>query len=244
MTSDEAKFILSVYRPDGSDAGNAAFCDALKMAGNDPTLGSWFERSRAYDAAVAGKLCEVAPPAGLREAILAGARLSIPRRSEGMSRAWITGLAAAAVLAVVIVSMKTPARPERAGEAFAGFAINDMVTAKHGGHGAPAGALVAELQTVGSKMPGADTLNFEKLRDTGCRTISFSGRDVIEVCFVREGALFHLYVSRREGSPGDVALNAPSFISQAAGAAAVWSDRSFDYALASTAGVEALRRLL
>jgi len=244
MTSDEAKFILSAYRPDGSDAGNAAFGDALRMAGNDPMLGSWFGMSRAHDAAVAAKLREVAPPAGLREAILAGARVSGARRSEGVGRAWIVGLAAAAVLAVVIVTMKAPVRPEPTGAAFAGFAINDMVTAKHGGSGEPAGALIAELQTSGSRIPGAGQIDFDKLRATGCRTISFAGHDVIEVCFVRDGTMFHLYVSRRIEPLGDSEAIGPSFVSQAAGAAAAWSDRSFDYALASTAGTEAIRRLL
>jgi hypothetical protein len=241
MTSDEAKFILSAFRPDGSDSGNAAFADALKMAGDDPMLASWFARSRAHDAAVAGKLREVAPPSGLREAILAGARVSGPRRGEGIGRAWIVGLAAAAVLAIVVVSMKEPVRPGAPAADFAGFAINDMLTAKHGGAGEPTGALVAALQTSGSRMPGAAGIDFERLRETGCRTISFAGRDVIEVCFARDGSLFHLYVSRRVG---DAASAGPSFIAQAAGAAAVWSDASYEYALASTAGTEAIRRLL
>lgn len=244
MTNDEAKFILSAYRPDGSDAGNSAFGEALKMAGNDPMLGSWFGLSRAHDAAVASKLREVSPPAGLREAILAGASVSGPRRSEGLGRAWIVGLAAAAVLAVVIVTMKAPVRPEPARAAFADFAINDVVTGKHGGSGEPAGALVAELQTSGTKMPGAGEIDFDKLRETGCRTLSFAGHDVIEVCFVRDGTLFHLYVSRRLETPGESESTGPSFVSQAAGAAAAWSDRSFDYVLASTAGTEAIRRLL
>jgi len=241
MKSDEAKFILSAFRPDGSDSGNPAFADALRMAASDPMLGSWFERSRAHDAAVAGKLREIAPPAGLREAILAGARVSGPRRGEGIGRAWIAGLAAAAVLAIVIVSMTEPVRPEASGADFAGFAINDMLTAKHGGSGEPAGALVAALQTSGSRMPGADGIDFDRLKETGCRTLRFAGRDVIEVCFARDGTQFHLYVSRRQG---DTEARGPSFIAQAAGAAAVWSDRTFEYALASTAGTEAIRRLL
>jgi hypothetical protein len=214
------------------------------MAGSDPMLGSWFGLSRAHDAAVASKLREISPPPGLREAILAGAKVSSPKRSEGLGRAWIVGLAAAAVLAVVIVTMKAPVRPEPARVAFASFAINDVVAGKHGGTGEPAGALVAELQTSGSRMPGAGQIDFDKLRETGCRTLSFAGHDVIEVCFVRDGTLFHLYVSRRPESSGESEASTPTFIAQAAGAAAEWSDRSFDYVLASTAGTEALRRLL
>jgi hypothetical protein len=92
-------------------------------------------------------------------------------------------------------------------------------------------------------MPGADRIDFDRLKDTGCRTLSFAGHDVIEVCFLRDGALFHLYVYRNDGLGAGIAARGPAFIAQAAGAAAVWSDRRFDYAVATSAGAEALRRL-
>jgi hypothetical protein len=244
MTTDEAKFILSAFRPSGSDTGDAAFGEALRFAGDDPMLGKWFAQSRAHDKAVAAKLGQVAPPAGLREAILAGARAGGSQRRSGLGWGWIAGLAAAAAAAIGIFSMRAPARPDTGASALAGFAISDMVNEKHGGRGEPAGALVAELQTKGARMPGADQIDFEKLRDTGCRTINFAGHDVIEVCFARDGALFHLYVTRRDGPIGDSVARGPSFIAEAAGAAAVWSDKRFDYAVASTAGIEAIRRLL
>jgi hypothetical protein len=244
MTIDEAKFILSAYRPNGSDAGVPAFGDALRMAASDPSLSAWFAQSRAHDAAVAGKLRQIAPPAGLREAILAGAHVSDSQRSHGPGLAWLAGLAAAAALAFVLFSMKAPARPETGAAAFASFAINDMAYEKHGGRGEPASALVAQLETKGARMPGAEQIDFEKLRDTGCRTLNLAGHDVIEVCFSRDGATFHLYVTRRDGPVGDSVARGPSFITEAAGAAAVWSDSRFDYAIASAAGAEAIRRLL
>jgi hypothetical protein len=243
MTTDEAKFILSAFRPSGSDTGDAAFGEALRFAGDDPALGAWFAQSRAHDRAVAGKLAQVAPPPGLREAILAGVRVGDSQRSSGLGWGWIAGLAAAAAVAVGIFSMRAPERPDSGTSAYAGFAINDM-SEKHGGRGEPTGALVAALQVKGSRMPGADQIDFEKLRDTGCRTLNFAGHDVIEVCFVRDGAVFHLYVTRRDGPVSDSVARGPSFIAEAAGAAAVWSDRRFDYAVASKAGLEAIRRLL
>jgi hypothetical protein len=244
MTTDEAKFILSAFRPSGSDSGSDAFGDALRIAGEDPVLGAWFAQSRAHDAAIAGKLRQISPPEGLREAILAGVRVSGSSTSSGLGWGWIASLAAAAAVAIGVFSMRAPAHPESGTTELAGFAINDMVTEKHGGRGEPAGALIAELQTKGAKMPGADQIDFEKLRDTGCRTLNYAGHDVIEVCFARDGALFHLYVTRRDGPLGDSVASGPSFIAQAAGAAAVWSDKRFDYAIASTAGIEAIRRLL
>jgi hypothetical protein len=244
MTNDEAKFILSAFRPNGSDTGNDTFCDALRMAGDDPVLGAWFAQSRAHDTAVAARLRQIAPPPGLREAILAGVKVSGSSSSSGLGWGWIAGLAAAAAVAIGVFSMRAPSHPDSGTTELAGFAINDMVMEQHGGRGEPAGALIAELQTKGARMPGADQIDFEKLRDTGCRTLNFAGHDVIEVCFARDGLVFHLYVTRRDGPLGDSVAKGPSFIAQAAGAAAVWSDRRFDYAIASTAGIEAIRRLL
>lgn len=49
---------------------------AKAQAKGDPALGAWFAREQAHDAAVAGKLRAVVPPAGRREAIVTGARMS------------------------------------------------------------------------------------------------------------------------------------------------------------------------
>jgi len=244
MRTEEAKFILSAYRPSGGDAGNTAFAEALQMAGDDPMMGAWFTLSRAHDAAVAAKLSQVQPPAGLRDAIIAGVRVSGATRSPGLGWGWIGGLAAAAAVAIGILSMRAPAHPETGTTELAGFAINDMLNERHGGHGDPAAALITQLQAPGTRMPGADQIDFEKLRETGCRTLNFAGHDLLEVCFARDGAMYHLYITRRDGPLGDSVAGGPSFISETGGAAAVWSDARFDYAVATTAGVSALRRLL
>jgi hypothetical protein len=242
MTIEEAKFILSAYRPNGRDADLPAFDDALRMAAADPVLANWFARSRALDAAVAEKIRAVEPPSGLREAILAGARAS-RQKGRGVHRVWFAGLAAAAALVAVVFTMKVPSRPTGT-TAFAHFAINDMANERHGGKGEPAGALIAQLETRGARMPTAEQIDFEKLRDTGCRTLNLAGHDVLEVCFSRDGSLFHLYVVRRDGPLGNSVARGPSYVTEAAGAAAVWSDARFDYAVVSTAGVAAIRRLL
>ena len=82
MNNQEAKFILSGYRPNGGDAGDEMFGDALRQAQQDPALAAWFAREQAYDRAVAARLAEIAPPAELRADILAGVRASkrSPRR--------------------------------------------------------------------------------------------------------------------------------------------------------------------
>jgi hypothetical protein len=242
MTTEEAKFILCAYRPSGRDADLPAFEDALRVAATDPALSDWLARSRAHDAVVAGKVREIAPPAGLREAILAGARAGETQRRGGRRRVWIAGLAAAAAFALVVLTMTSPTRPSGA-STFAAFVIGDLAN-EHGGSGAPAGALVGQLEAKGARMPTADQIDFERLRDTGCRTLNLAGHDVLEVCFSRDGTAYHFYVVRRDGPLVDSVAKGPSFVAEAAGAAVVWADKRFDYAIASPAGIAALRRLL
>ena len=78
MNNEEAKFILQGYRPNGADAGDAAFRAALEQVQRDPALREWFARQQAFDAAVSTKLDAVPAPVGLREAILAGGRRVVP----------------------------------------------------------------------------------------------------------------------------------------------------------------------
>jgi len=171
MTTDEAKFILSAFRPSGSDTGDAAFGEALRFAGDDPALGAWFAQSRAHDRAVASKLGQVAPPAGLREAILAGGRVGDSKKSSGLGWGWIAGLAAAAAAAIVVFSTRAPARPDSGASALAGFAISDMVNEKHGGRGEPAGALIEGFEIPDVARHACDVVVLEILADAGQRML-------------------------------------------------------------------------
>jgi len=55
MTNEEAKFILSAFRPNGMEHDNPR--SGTPCAWPEPIpFCQWLERSRAYDSAVAGKL--------------------------------------------------------------------------------------------------------------------------------------------------------------------------------------------
>jgi len=243
MNTAEAKFILAAYRPGGGDEGDPAFAEALRMTSDDPHLGTWFAQARAHDLAVAGKLAQIPPPYGLREAIVAGARVGGRQRRPAAAWGWMAAAAAFAV-AIGLYSFRGVSPGTTATRQLADYAISDMVHGQHGSRGAPSGALVARLQTEGAPMPGAGEIDFENLRETGCRTLNFAGHDLLEVCFARDGAEYHFYVTRRDGPLGDAVAKGPDFVSEASGAAAVWSDGRFDYVIATGAGVAALRRLL
>ncbi|MGJ8655131.1 MAG: hypothetical protein ACSHX6_01670 [Akkermansiaceae bacterium] len=71
MDKQHAKFILQSYRPDGADASNPDFAEALKVAAEDRELGSWLADERAHDAVFAEALSSVDIPEGLRDEIFA-----------------------------------------------------------------------------------------------------------------------------------------------------------------------------
>jgi len=71
MDKKQAQFILHSFRPDGADAADADFTEALQLAVEDRDLGEWLADERATDAAFASALCEAEIPDELRVHILA-----------------------------------------------------------------------------------------------------------------------------------------------------------------------------
>ena len=48
ITNETAKFLLNAYRPNGADAQDPVFRDALEQAARDPELGAWFKEQRGF----------------------------------------------------------------------------------------------------------------------------------------------------------------------------------------------------
>ena len=244
MSNHEAKFILGAYRANGADAGNAMFSAALLQARSDPALGAWFACAQAHDAAVAARLGEIEPPAGLREAILAGARASrTPQPARRFPTRWLALAASVAVLLAATVAF-WPSRATAEPARFAAFAIDDMAHGKHGGHGEAAGALQVLLSQPSTRLSAGLPVDFATLRATGCRTLNFAGHDVLEVCFQRNGAMFHCYIANCADFPGLPANGPATFAQRAQFASASWSDSGRHYVVVSDAGLAAVKQLL
>lgn len=249
MNNQEAKFILGGYRPGGRDAGDKMFCSALEQAKADPMLAAWLARSQAHDVAVAGKLAQIAPPAELRAAILAGARVSKkkPSRAAAVWRhpVWLS-LAAAAVVVLSFSLAVWPNRTEAQVNRLADFALADTAHEIHGGHGPEQGALQTLLGQRTTRLAQGVPVDFATLKATGCRTVQFQGKDVLEVCFMRDGLVFHLYVLRSSDFP-KLPVGAPPAITHRDGlCCASWGDakEQVSYVVVSEAGAQAIRNLL
>lgn len=241
MTNEEAKFILRAYRPNGVDAQDPVFAEALDQANRDPALRAWLEQEQALDRLTAAKLGELAPPRDLRAAILAGARVSQPRRRWTGGPWW---LAAAAVLAVMAAYVARPG--SFGGEPdLARLALGDLARS-HDAHVLPdsLASLQAQFEQGPRVVPSRVDLDLPELRRKGCRTVRLGGREVFELCFQRNGAWFHLYVAPREDFPASGGAAPGRLVSDGAIAATSWSDRNHVYALVTDAGEKMLRQLL
>jgi hypothetical protein len=86
--NEQARLLLSAYRPGGSDAKDPAFVEALAQAQRDPQLRAWLEDSQHFDRAISERLRSLDVPPDLRATILAGVRLSRPPRWWQSPRLW------------------------------------------------------------------------------------------------------------------------------------------------------------
>lgn len=244
MKNEEAKFVLHAYRPNGADAGDTTFSAALEQTKRDPALEKWFAAQQAFDRAMCAKLGSVAPPESLRASILTGAKVSQPRASAAWWRSPVpVALAASLALLIAVGIAFWPANASA--EQIAAFAINDTLRQSHAGSEGPEAAeLQAMLSQADRRLSAGMPLDFAALRANGCRTIRFEGRELIEVCFKRNGKWFHCYVARAADFPRLADKLPPTFTDKEGASAAAWSDGQHIFVVASKAGRDAIRGLM
>ena len=199
--NDQAKLLLSAYRPGGADATDPAFAEALAQAGRDPQLRAWLEESQRFDEAIAGKLRSVEVPANLRATILAGAKFSQPLRWWQGSRVW----ALAALLAVFASVAAFWFSKDSRLESWQTESLAVLEKIEAGGvrfdakneHPAP---LVDWLREHAAPSPAAMPPTLAAHRTFGCKTIDANGRKVSLICFnLGGGDQAHLFTTARAG---------------------------------------------
>ncbi len=244
MNHQEAKFILRARRPNGSDAADPVFSEALAAAENDPKLKAWLESEAAFDRAMTGKLAEIQPPPGLKAAILAGSRVSRRPRSGGWKNPVWLGLAAAIAITALVATRFIPSRPSA--RDFGEFALNELATAHddHNGHRPEMSAMQARLSNASLPLPGNIKLDADELRRLGCRTVRFGGREVFEICFQRNGNWYHLYASRVENFARGSADAKALLTTHGHFTSTAWKDDQFAYALVTYDGAGAMKQII
>ncbi len=239
MTREEAQFILTAYRADGSDALDPQFQEPLQLLATDAALKEWHAREQAMDLLVIEKLGRVELPAGLREQILMGARVS---RKPAWFRAvkWMS-LAAALLIFSILGSyyFHSVDREKLAGFA-ADYAAGGIDLQKEANN---LGQLTGWLQSRHLPTPRLVPSRLAELKKLGCREVSFKGRSVSIICF-QGGSEFHLFVAKRGGLGWSVIEPARTVSTHGHWTTAAWSDAENDYVLATERDRADLERLL
>jgi len=195
MNTQQAKFILQAYRPGGQDANDPQFAEALEQVKNDPKLAEWFAAQTAFDDAVARALGTVAPPAQLREMILAGRRVIEPAPWWKRPVWW-----AMAASIVVLFGLALWFRGENSAR-FADYRQKMMAAHKNSvGHVEFENGDPAKMQ-LWLANHGAET-NFAlpaalRGKAGGCRVLDWHGRKVSMVCYMLDQTNhFDVFVAR------------------------------------------------
>jgi hypothetical protein len=116
MTAQQAKEILTLYRPDSADAADPEFAEALQLCDRDPDLKRWFDEHCTVYRELRARFRQIAVPDGLKEQILAERKV---HTSPLRSRLKLLAAAAAAIAALGILVFQW--LPEREDTSYAAY---------------------------------------------------------------------------------------------------------------------------
>jgi hypothetical protein len=236
MTNEEAKFILSAYRPNGRDASDPAMTEALEQAARDPELGAWFREELAVDRVISKKLAEVAVPDGLKGNILTGHRMMEPTDSVGWRLAtmlkWAAVFIAFAGIAAFL-SLRSPADGQIAEYRSDMMGLLAMKAAPLDYQGRSLSDVRDWLTSNHSVAQFEVSHTLSNQPTMGCQILDWNGAQVTLVCFdTGDGQLAHLLVVDRSAFPGLGERAQPIIESVAGWTTASWVSKDQVYLLA------------
>ena len=245
MDKYNARFVLQSIRPNGADATEPEFAEALEAARIDPELGSQFAAEQAMDRIIASKLAALPVPDGLCDSILARTQVS---RSVGRRR-FVQRLALAASVALLATVGAVRWSNARHAVSFASFR-QEMVGQLDGRIQLSFTSREAEelqrwlAQTRGVRgveIPAGLT----QLPAIGCRTWMWNDRPAGLICFLVDGReAVHLLVISRDAVPNPPRPVQPEVLQVGNWKTASWTQGENVYVLAGKLDQETLAKLL
>lgn len=183
MTNDQAKEILTLYRPGTADAVDQAFTEALELTERDPELKKWFGDHCALYTALRSKFKRIAVPEGLKEQIIAERRIhSTPLWQKAVLAA---GAVAVAILVVLQLHLNfTPREPQD-------FAAYRGYMGSFAERAYSMDTNTSNLDLIRSYLAQNKSIadyvlpeNLQKnAKATGCVATTWRGKDVSMICF-------------------------------------------------------------
>jgi hypothetical protein len=198
MTNEHAKFVLGAYRPNGADAQDPIFAEALEQAKRDPNLAAWFAEQRAFDQVLTERLQQIEPGEALRSTILSGLRATPSRRRFPLI-SWLAAAAAVAVGGFVLLGRMLPGGSD---SSLLGQFKPDAIATLSVSPAPKLDMLSADLQETRRYIderhaPRIATLPaaLQQVPTAGCRVFKWNGFPASLTCFEMPGGeLVHLVV--------------------------------------------------
>jgi anti-sigma factor RsiW len=246
MNREEAQFILRAYRPNGEDAPDPQFNEALIFARQDPELARWFATEQALDAAFARKIRAALPvPVDLKKQLLL-ARATAARPPWWRRRPLLALAASVALLLVAGVALW----PSRGGDPRLGEYRGAMVRAAltNRNHAEVEGLqgeelrqwLVAHRGETGYVLPqGLAGHNV-----AACKVTAWQGQRVTMLCFESDGTHLDLFVIDASALPDGASVTTTQFASLDGADTALWRRDGKIYLLVAKQSPSGLQRLI
>lgn len=225
--------ILQAYRPDGADASDPFFAEALEQARLDPELQKWLMDEKAFEMKIQARLQSAVPvPADLKSNLLALRKIVRP---IPWWRQPVTLAAAAVVLAVALIAAwgipHEPAQLASFRQAMVRYSMQEH------GHIVFESHDLAKIQQwlqdrdldTNFDLPAA----LQNGAAQGCRVVNWNGHQATMICFfLHNGEHMDLFVMNRADLPGLGETNTPRFASAGGLMTAVWTRGDKVYLLA------------
>lgn len=252
MDNEQAKLILSAYRPGGQDASEPFFAEALEQARLDPELGAWFTEQRRLDQLAHDALRAQTPPDGLRESLLLDRKIvgTTPFNRLRVRPARLVAIAAAVIFLFGISLLlkpgfHQPSSMDRQQFAEAIYELKQEGKMSLGKMASNPEELKAWLAAKGSPHDFTIPGSLENMEGIGCQTFVLNGAKVSLLCFMLDkNQMVHLFVID-EGAITDPPGANPIITKKGNAVAATWSSGGRTFLMTGTNLDEAtLRRLI
>lgn len=254
MNNEIAREILSAYRPNGADAGDPRFADALGQCKNDPGLSKWLQGERSLDQDIAAVLQGLAVPLGAKASLLATAEVTQTNVIRHFFRRAQFGAIAAGLaigIAAAIWSLQTKTTSSDSLPLLAGKCPSSQLVAWIDGlqsldySGNTSGEVVGWLANTDGPIPRVLPAGLDVGSVSGCKVFHREdGQPVTLICFMSRGELVHFF-TWEAGSDGDDSSDAePTWFSRATWNGASWREGNQVYALMGRVDPEKIKSII
>lgn len=238
MNNQEAKLILQAYHPDGRDAADPFFAEALEQARRDPELAKWFAEENSLETRVQARLqTAVQPPPELKANLLAMRKVVrlVPWWHQPMNLAAAAAVMLLLGLAALLLPRQRSVPLASFRQTMVHYAMQEqghIVFKSHNLAGIRQWLQDRGMETNFDLPPG--------LRSGlahGCRVVDWKGRKATMLCFmVNDREHMDLFVVDRVALP-DVAESGPPQFAESGGLmTAIWARGDKVYLLTSADG--------